>query len=64
MPVVPIALKTDAWGLGQKYKDFGKIDPSKTVHICFGDPIQIQDNGKEAHEQIVRFISGKLRKWF
>lgn len=63
MPVVPIALKTDAWGLGQKYKDFGKIDPSKTVHICFGDPMQVEGSGKAEHLSIVDFIKGKLDAW-
>lgn len=28
VPVVPIALKTDAWSNGRYIKDFGKIDPS------------------------------------
>ena len=64
-PVIPVAIRTDAWGNSKRFiKEFGPIDPSKTVRICFGDPIQIQDNGKEEHEQIVRFILGKLRKWF
>ena len=63
MPVIPIALKTDAWGLGQKYKDFGRFDPSKTTHICFGDPMQIQGSGKEEHRQIVEFIQTKLDEW-
>ena len=63
VPVVPIALKTDAWGLGQKHKDLGKIDPSKTVHICFGDPMQVQGSGKEAHQSIVKFIQRKLDAW-
>lgn len=63
VPVVPIALKTDAWGLGQKHKDLGKIDPSKTVHICFGDPMQVQGSGKEAHQSIVEFIQRKLDSW-
>lgn len=63
VPVVPIALKTDAWGLGQKHKDFGPIDPSKKTHICFGEPMQVQGSGKEEHRTIVDFIQTKLDEW-
>jgi 1-acyl-sn-glycerol-3-phosphate acyltransferase len=63
VPVVPVALKTDAWGLGHKLKDFGKIDPQKRVHICFGDPMRVSGSGKEEHRHIIEFISGKLEDW-
>jgi 1-acyl-sn-glycerol-3-phosphate acyltransferase len=63
VPVVPFALKTDAWGLGRRLKDVGKIDPSKTVHICFGAPLRVQGAGKAEHQFIVEFIAGKLRAW-
>ncbi|HEX8947944.1 MAG TPA: lysophospholipid acyltransferase family protein [Dissulfurispiraceae bacterium] len=63
VPVVPIALKTNAWGNGKRLKDFGKIDPSKKVHIAFGSPLHIKDRGNEEHQQVVEFISGKLREW-
>jgi 1-acyl-sn-glycerol-3-phosphate acyltransferase len=63
VPVIPIALKTDAWGLGRKIKDFGKIYPDKTVHICFGEPLQIQGSGKEEHRIVVDFIMAKLKDW-
>jgi 1-acyl-sn-glycerol-3-phosphate acyltransferase len=63
VPVVPIALKTDAWGNGIRLKDFGRIDPSITVHFAFGKPIQIRDRGNEEHRQVVDFITGKLKEW-
>lgn len=63
VPVIPFALKTDAWGLGRKLKDFGKISPHKRVHICFGDPLHISGSGKEEHRHIIEFISEKLRAW-
>lgn len=63
VPVVPIALKTDAWGNGKLLKDYGKIDPSKKVHIEFGKPLFIKDRGTEEHEQIVEFIREKLKAW-
>jgi len=63
VPVVPVALKTDAWGLGRKLKDFGRICPEKTVHICFGEPLRIEGSGKETHNKVVDFIQGKLKAW-
>ncbi len=63
VPVVPIALKTDAWGNGKYLKDFGKIDPSKKVYFAFGEPMWIQGRGTEEHEKVIEFISSKLREW-
>lgn len=63
VPVIPIALKTDAWGLGRKLKDFGKIRPDKTVHVCFGEPLRVQGSGKEEHKIVVDFIMAKLKQW-
>jgi len=63
VPVVPLALKTDAWGNGRYLKDFGRVDPSKKVFFEFGKPLMIMDRGTEEHQQIIDFISGKLKEW-
>lgn len=63
VPVIPIALKTDAWGNGKRMKDFGKIDPTKTVHINFGEPIHIEGRGTEQHQIIIRFIQSQFKNW-
>ncbi|MDF1537127.1 MAG: lysophospholipid acyltransferase family protein [bacterium] len=63
VPVVPIALKTDAWGVGSLIKDFGPIDPDRSVRIAFGDPLTVRGNGREEHQQVIRFIQGKLEEW-
>jgi len=60
VPVIPFALKTDAWGIGRWIKDFGKIDPSKQVSFWFGNPIAINGKGKDEHEEILQFILDKL----
>ena len=60
VPVIPVALKTDAWGVGHRFKDFGKIRPAKSVHIAFGDQMLVQGSGKEEHKFIVDFIAEKL----
>ncbi|MGO9611547.1 MAG: lysophospholipid acyltransferase family protein [Dissulfurispiraceae bacterium] len=63
VPVVPIALKTDAWGNGKVIKDFGRIDPSKKVHIVFGKPIWIRERGVEEHNEVTAFITNSLKEW-
>jgi len=63
VPVVPVAVKTDAWGKGRLIKDFGPIRPDRLVHICFGPPLTISGSGREEHERIVRFIQEKLAEW-
>ncbi|MFO7889670.1 MAG: lysophospholipid acyltransferase family protein [bacterium] len=63
VPVVPIALKTDAWKIGKYHRDFGKIDPGEKVNFYIGKPIKIQGNGRKEHEYIINFISEKLASW-
>jgi 1-acyl-sn-glycerol-3-phosphate acyltransferase len=63
VPIVPIALKTDAWGNGSLLKDYGKIDTKLPVHFAFGKPLRIKDRGTEEHEEIIAFIRGKLKEW-
>lgn len=63
VPVIPVALKTDAWGNGNIIKDLGAIDPTKTVHFKFGEPMDVKGNGKEQHQQIINFISENLKEW-
>lgn len=64
VPVVPLALKTDAWGANKKIlKDMGKIDPALKVYFCFGEPMVIEGRGNEQHEAITAFIVQKLKAW-
>ncbi len=63
VPVVPIALKTNAWGIGTIVKEFGRIDPAQKVHIAFGQPIIVQSRGVEEHKQIIEFVQQKLQEW-
>ena len=63
VPVVPIALKTDAWGNGKFLKDYGKISPEKRVYFAFGKPMTVSDRGTEEHAAIIEFISRKLKEW-
>jgi len=63
VPVIPIALLTEAWENGKLVKDFGKIDTSKKVYISFGKPIKITGNGSEQQAEVIEFITSHLKKW-
>jgi 1-acyl-sn-glycerol-3-phosphate acyltransferase len=63
VPIIPIALKTDAWGIGALVKEFGRIDPRKTVHMAFGAPIVIKSRGNDEHKQIIDFIQQQMERW-
>lgn len=63
VPVIPIALRTDFWGVGRLVKDFGPLHPTRTIHFEFGPPLPVTGNGKAEHEHIVRFITDRLAQW-
>lgn len=63
VPVVPVALRTDAWGIGKRIKDFGPVTPALPVHFRFGAPITVEGNGKDAHAQVCSFIQKALAEW-
>lgn len=63
VPVVPLALKTDAWGIGRHVKEFGPLDVMKKVHFAFGEPIKAEGRGNDAHEKVIRFIQERLEEW-
>ncbi len=63
VPIIPLALKTDAWGIGSFISDFGKIDPAKKVRFTFGEPIEVDGRGTEQHEEILQFIQRNLQSW-
>jgi len=62
-PVVPLALKTDAWANGKLAKDFGPFMPERTIHFAFGQPMEITGNGQDQHQAIVDFIQSHLKAW-
>jgi 1-acyl-sn-glycerol-3-phosphate acyltransferase len=61
--VLPAALKTDFWGNGKRLRDFGPIDPSKRIHMAFGEPMVVEGSGKEQHRQSIEFIQSHLHQW-
>ncbi len=63
VPAVPLALVTDAWGNGRLVKEFGRIDARKKVRFAFGPPLMVEGRGAREHQEVIRFISGKLNQW-
>lgn len=62
-PVVPLALKTDFQANGRLVKDIGPLDRSQPVRFRFGPPVAVGKDGKEANQEVVRFISATLAEW-
>ena len=66
VPVIPVALRTDAWGMGGLFgllKDHGPIHPEIPVNFRFGEPIAVTGNGKAEHEEAYTFIENALTEW-
>ncbi|MFP4083487.1 MAG: lysophospholipid acyltransferase family protein [Desulfonatronovibrio sp.] len=63
VPLVPVALKTDAWDIGWPIKDFGRIRPSRNIHFSFDRPMKIEGRGRYEHQEVINFISGRLDQW-
>ena len=63
LPIVPLALVTDAWKLGRIFTDFGRIVPAKIVRFAFAPPVQVQGRGANEQAAIIEFIHSKLEEW-
>jgi 1-acyl-sn-glycerol-3-phosphate acyltransferase len=63
VPIVPLALLTDAWENGSISKDFGRIVPSRKVHFAFGEPLSVEGKGSDEHQKIISFIESHLALW-
>jgi len=63
VPVLPLALKTDAWSNGKLIKDLGRIRPEIQAHFAFDTPLTVEGKGREQHQKVIHFISGKLKEW-
>jgi 1-acyl-sn-glycerol-3-phosphate acyltransferase len=63
VPVLPLALKTDAWTNGKLIKDLGRIHPETKAHFAFDTPLTVEGKGKEEQQKVIEFISRKLKEW-
>jgi 1-acyl-sn-glycerol-3-phosphate acyltransferase len=62
-PIIPLALKTNAWSNGRLFKDYGRFLPEEEVRFAFGEPIRIEGPDRLAHQTVVAFIESHLREW-
>ncbi len=63
VPVVPLALKTNAWSNGKLLKDFGRFYPDEDVMFEFGEPLTAVENDKAVHQAVMAFIEDRLKAW-
>lgn len=63
VPIVPLALKTDAWGQGTKIKELGPVRVGMTVRYNFASPISVTGQGKEEQAAICQHIERLLGQW-
>lgn len=63
VPVIPVALCTQAWLSGKLIKDYGGLCPDRPVRFAFGQPLSISGNGKAEHAEVIDFISDHLKLW-
>ncbi len=61
-PVLPVALKTDFYGIGRKFRDFGPLRRDRKVHFRFGEAMEVK-NEKETQKNVVDFILKSLQEW-
>ncbi|MFZ1730680.1 MAG: lysophospholipid acyltransferase family protein [Bacteroidota bacterium] len=63
VPIVPVALKTDAWKNGSILKEFGGIESDRPIHFEFAPAMIVEGNGREQHDATAAFITERLDKW-
>ena len=63
VPVIPLALRSDAWSTGRVLKEFGAINAGIPVNFAFGKPMTVEGNGKAEHSAVCDFIERHLRQW-
>ncbi len=63
VPILPLALRTDAWSNGALLKDFGRMRPERPVRFAFGAPIYPEGRGEGAQQKLIETIREALLKW-
>jgi len=63
VPLVPLAIRSDAWSTGKLVRDLGPFRPERPVNFAFGEPFKVEGNPREAHQRVIRFIQNHLTAW-
>jgi len=57
VPVIPVATKTDFFGIGKLIKDVGPVRRKELICISFGEPIIIVGNGKAELAKVPSYMN-------
>jgi 1-acyl-sn-glycerol-3-phosphate acyltransferase len=63
VPIVPLALRTDAWMNGKYLKDFGRFNIERKVYFAFAPALRVAGKGNEEHQRITERIAAQLGRW-
>lgn len=63
VPLIPLALKTNAWSVGKKLKEFGPVYPNRDVLFRFFPPVNIKGSGHAEHRAITETLRSTLAFW-
>ena len=63
VPLIPVAIKSDFWDNGRVIRDIGPLRRERTVHIEFGAPLGPGALAREAHPQVLNFITERILSW-
>ncbi|MCK7502826.1 MAG: hypothetical protein MZV70_01160 [Desulfobacterales bacterium] len=63
MPVIPVALRTDAWGTADVPRISDPSIPQRRSTSLSAHPRAVADRGTGEHRAIIAFITAKLREW-
>jgi 1-acyl-sn-glycerol-3-phosphate acyltransferase len=61
--IMPVAIKTDFWGNGRRFKEFGPIHRDRPIHMSFGEPAPVTGSGGDQHRMVIDFIRSHLEQW-
>jgi 1-acyl-sn-glycerol-3-phosphate acyltransferase len=61
--VIPFALKTDFISNGKLLRGLGPLKRDRKIYFEFGEPIEVEGNGKKAHQDVIDFTMKKLHDW-
>ncbi|MBQ7607188.1 MAG: 1-acyl-sn-glycerol-3-phosphate acyltransferase [Desulfovibrionaceae bacterium] len=63
VPLLPLALKTDAWAAGSVIKEIAQFRPERPIHFRFAEAMMVTGNSKAIHESLITFIMNSLSEW-
>jgi 1-acyl-sn-glycerol-3-phosphate acyltransferase len=64
VPLVPMAVRTDFWGIGRVLKEMGRVRPEIPVRVRLGAPLAVtRATARDVHRAVVDFLTSTLTEW-